>query len=169
MIYPKASHPRLLQTQVQVGERPGNNTVIVAPIRSRSKLGAFAPHFAVGQICDPCSLAAWLPGSTPSNNSQIRTNSQSSVIRIFRTPICNRLFCRHRWYRTHKAFICDCVLRVIARVWETKPCGGMCAGYQRPETWFRLGLSHQFVKLASLTMNTTGNQNFSCHVFLKNL
>ena len=48
---------------------------------------------AAGEILDTCFPATWLPGSNPSPSSQIPTNSQSSVIRTFRTPIRNKLFC----------------------------------------------------------------------------
>jgi len=39
--------------------------------------------------------------------------------------------------------------------------------YKRQELWYRLGLSSAFVEVTSLTMNTTGNQSFRCHVFVK--
>lgn len=41
------------------------------------------------------------------------------------------------------------------------------AVYQRPETWWRLGLADRFVEAASLTMNTTGNQSFRCHLLVQ--
>jgi hypothetical protein len=39
--------------------------------------------------------------------------------------------------------------------------------YQRAEQWRRLGLDARFVEVASLTMRTTGGQNFKAYVFVR--
>lgn len=39
--------------------------------------------------------------------------------------------------------------------------------YQRAERWKRLGLSARFAEVASLTMRTTGGQNFKAYVFVR--
>ena len=39
--------------------------------------------------------------------------------------------------------------------------------YQRAEQWRRLGLSARFAEVASLTMRTTGGQNFKAYVFVR--
>ena len=70
-----------------------------APIRKISEFAGFAPHFAMGKRrrrnFDMWSPATWLPlpaPPDPSPNSQIHTNSQSSVILALAPPFANPIF-----------------------------------------------------------------------------
>jgi len=61
----------------------------------------------------------------------------------------------------------DTTIERLATLLNRSPKVKVLAFYQRPETWWRLGLADRFVEAASLTMNTTGNQSFKCHLLVQ--
>jgi len=69
-------------------------------------------------------------------------------------------------YMYDKVFSDKTVERLAAILNRSKAVR-VLVSYKRHELWYRLGLSKSFVEVTSITMNTTGSQNFRCHVFVK--